>query len=109
LKVIEPGKVSDENNDVKKGILALECMLLDSWNSSPNNLLIRKKEDEIFLLQQRVDLLENTCREKDKIIMKYEEKLDRLSEQDQVMWELQEQQKNLVSSLLAQASLKKKT
>ena len=82
---------------------------MELWNGSPNNLLIRRQEEEIFGLQQRVDLLEDTCREKDKIISKYEKKLDRLSEQDQAMWELQEQQKNLVSSLMARVSLEKKT
>jgi len=108
-KVMEPRTGSDEQDNVKNEILALEMKLLNDWNCSSQNLLLKKKEEEIFLLLKRVDLLEDTCREKDKIIMKYEKKLDILSEQDQAMWELQEQQKNLVCSLMAKVSLEKKT
>ena len=67
------------------------------WNYSPQNLL-KKKEGEILGLHQRVDLLE-----KDKIIEKFEEKLDSLSQQVHAIWSLQEQRKDLGSSLLAKS------
>ena len=99
----------DVEDKVKNEIINLESKLVEMWNVSPSNLLIRKKDEEISLLQQRVDLLESTCREKDEAIQQYENKLDLLSKQDQVMWKMQDQQKNLVSSLLAKVSLDKKT
>ena len=77
------------------------------WNCSPQNLLM-KKEEEILGLQQMVDLLEDNRREKDKIIKKFEKKLDSLSQQVQAIWRMQEQRKDLGSSLLAKESLDKK-
>ena len=82
---------------------------MQMWSCSPQNLLFNEQEEEIYSLQQRVDLLENTCREKDKITMKYQENLDCLNEQDQAMLKMQEQQKDLVPSLLANVRLDQTT
>ena len=70
------------------------------WNCSPQNLLPKKKKEEIFGLQQMVDLLEDNCREKDKIIKKFEKKLDSLSQQVHAIWSLQEQRKDLGSLVI---------
>ena len=117
---IDEGKL-----DVKNEIVGLECKLLDMWhNCSPGDInLIKKQDEEIVSLQQMVKMLEESGKKKDEIINKYEEngkkrdeiinkyeeKLNHLSRQDQAMWKLNEQHKDLVSSLLAKESLERKT
>ena len=103
--------MKEENEDlIQIKVLELECMLLDMWDKGPpHSQLIKKQEDDIISLQQRVKMLEDKCEEKDGIIARYEEKLNCLNTQDQAMWELHEQQKDLVKSLLAKVSLEKKT
>ena len=59
-------------------------------------------------LQLRMDLLEDNRREKEEIINKFDKKLDSLSQQVQAIWSMQEQRKDLGSSLLAKVSLDKK-
>ena len=104
-------EMDEEKLDVKNDIFGLESKLLDMWhNCSPGDIkLIKKQDEEIISLQQRVKLLEESGKKKDDIINKYEEKLNHLSRQDQAMWKLNEQQKLLVSSLLAKESLSRKT
>ena len=118
-------EIDEEKLDVKNEIVGLESKLLDMWhNCSPGDIeLIKKQDEEIISLQQMVKMLEESGKKKDEIINKYEEngqkkdeiinkyeaKLDHLSRQDQAMWKLNEQHKDLVSSLLAKESLERKT
>jgi len=52
-----------------------------------------------------MDLLEDNRREKEEIMNKFDKKLDSLSQQVQALWSMQEQRKDLGSSLLAKVSL----
>ena len=70
---------------------------------------MKKQEENITSLRQRIKMLEESSKKKDLMISKYEEKLTHLNRQDQSMWELLGQQRDLVKSLLVKLTLEKKT
>ena len=103
--------MKEEHEDlIQNQVLALECQLLEMWDKgSPHSQVIRKQEKDIISLTRRIKELGDSSQKKDEIILKYEEKLNLLNSQDQAMWDLHNQQTDLVKSLLAKVSLERKT